>query len=45
MGNSEDVMLTRERYKESLDKCHTFLKESLKEEEVELKAESLRLAS
>jgi len=44
MGNGEDVMLTRERYKESLQNCHSFLKESLIETESELKAESLRLA-
>ena len=44
MGNGEDVMLTRERYKESLQNCRSFLKESLIETESELKAESLRLA-
>ena len=44
MGNGEDVMLTRERYKESLQNCRSFLKESLIETESELKAESLSLA-
>jgi len=45
MGNKEDVLLTRERYKENLEKCRFYLEEALNPKEIELKAEDLRFAS
>ena len=45
MGSSNEVMLTRLRYKTSLKECGEALGRALDETELELKAEELRLAS
>ncbi len=44
MGNSNDVTLTQQRYKNSLNNCIKFLKIAINESEIDLKAENLRLA-
>lgn len=45
MGASNEVMLTRLRYKTALKECGEALGRSLQEKELELKAEELRLAA
>ena len=45
MGSSGEVMLTRLRYKTALKECGEALGRALQEEELELKAEELRLAA
>ncbi|MBR1544383.1 MAG: tRNA uridine-5-carboxymethylaminomethyl(34) synthesis GTPase MnmE [Alphaproteobacteria bacterium] len=45
MQNSSDVTLTQQRYKNALNNCIEFLKVAIKEEQIDLKAENLRLAS
>ena len=44
MENSNDVTLTQQRYKNSLNNCIKFLKIAINESEIDLKAENLRLA-
>ena len=45
MQNSADVTLTQQRYKNALNNCIEFLRMAIKEQEIDLKAENLRLAS
>lgn len=45
MGSSDEIMLTRLRYKTALKDCGEALGRALNENELELKAEELRLAS
>ncbi len=45
MQNSGDATLTQQRYKNALLNCIEFLKTAIKEKEIDLKAENLRLAS
>ena len=45
MGSSNEVMLTRLRYKTALKECGEALGRALNEKELELKAEELRLAA
>lgn len=45
MQNSCDVTLTQQRYKNALNNCIEFLKIAIKESQIDLKAENLRLAS
>ena len=45
MGSSNEVMLTRLRYKTALKECGEALGRALNEMELELKAEELRLAA
>lgn len=44
MQNSADATLTQQRYKNALNNCIEFLKIAIKENEIDLKAENLRLA-
>ena len=44
MSNSSDATLTQQRYKNALNNCIEFLKIAIKESEIDLKAENLRLA-
>ncbi len=45
MENHSDATLTQQRYKNALANCISFLKEAIKENEIDLKAENIRLAS